>query len=289
MNTAQNLKYKYNNLDVFGKIIVINIIVFIITLLLKVFRIDVISRYFELPSDFWDFIVQPWSILTYGFLHAGIWHILFNMLMLFYLSRVATNLLRDKMILNVFFLGVISGGTAYLLIANLWPNNFFNTGVPLQGASAGVTALLAFVAIYIPYATIRLFNTWTIKWQHIALFFVILDGVRLLLGINQGGYIAHFGGYILGFCYAKQLQKGTDIGTGFEKFMDNLVALFKPKQKLRTVHRKSKKSKASAQAQSQNAKSVKQQKIDAILDKISKSGYESLTAEEKEFLFKAGE
>ena len=288
MSTVQDLKYKYNNLDIFGKIIAINIAVFAVGFFLKIFKLSAIISFFMLPSGFGDFIVQPWSIITYGFLHNGLWHLLFNMLMLFYLSRVASNLFRYKMVLNIYFLGIICGALLYLGIANLWPNNFFGAsrGV-LLGASAGVSALLLFVATYTPDNEIRLFGSFNVKWKHIAIFFVVLDVVRLLLGNNQGGYISHIGGYFLGYYYAVQLQKGNDIGKGFERLMDGFMNLFKSKSTLKTVHRKSNTSRVK-KAKTKVNTSEKQKQIDGILDKISKSGYESLTAKEKEFLFKAG-
>jgi ABC-type transport system involved in cytochrome bd biosynthesis fused ATPase/permease subunit len=139
-----------------------------------------------------------------------------------------------------------------------------------------------------PDTQIRLFNTFNVKWKHIAMVIVGLDLFRLLLGFNQGGYIAHFGGYILGYFYATRLQKGTDIGLGFERLIDRVVSLFSSKSNLKTVYRKkSKNSNAENNKKAFNT-TDKQKKIDAILDKISKSGYESLTGEEKEFLFKVG-
>jgi len=291
MNTIENLKYKFNNLDVFGKIIAVNVIVHIITFLLGVFKLSGILSYFRLPSGLSDFLWQPWSLITYGFLHAGFWHLLFNMLMLFYLTRVTGNLFRHKMVLNIFFLGIICGGLLYLGIANLWPTNFFGAsrGI-LVGASAGISALLLFVGVYMPDSTIRLFNTFTVKWKHIALFFVVIDVGRMLMGINQGGYIAHLGGYLLGFYYAKKLQDGTDIGKGLERLADSFMSLFKPKSTLKTVHRKKSTSitKSAPRNKSNTSALDKQKQIDAILDKISKSGYDSLTKKEKEFLFKAG-
>jgi membrane associated rhomboid family serine protease len=288
MNTVKDLKYKFNNLDIFGKIIALNVVVFIInfivTRLLKFSLFD----YFVLPSEVMEFIVQPWSLLTYGFLHNGFFHMAFNMLFLFYLSRAAVNLFRSKMILNVYLLGIISGGVAYLTVANLIPTDFFGARGILIGASAGVSALLLFVAAYMPDTQIRLFNTFNVKWKHIAMVIVGLDLFRLLLGFNQGGYIAHFGGYILGYFYATRLQKGTDIGLGFERLIDRVVSLFSSKSNLKTVYRKkSKNSNAENNKKAFNT-TDKQKKIDAILDKISKSGYESLTGEEKEFLFKVG-
>ncbi|WP_461598746.1 rhomboid family intramembrane serine protease [Winogradskyella sp.] len=288
MTTIESLKYRYNNLDVFGKIITINAIVFIIDVILtSLFRLNLI-KYFVLPANFGDFITQPWSILTYGFLHSGFFHLLFNMLFLFYLSRVASNLFRTKMVLNIYLLGILAGGIAYLGVSNIDPSNFFGTknGI-MVGASAGVSALLMFIAIYMPQSQIRLFNTFNVKWMHIAIFFVAMDVFRLLLGINQGGYVAHIGGYILGYYYAKQLVKGKDIGIGFERFMDSVASWFKPNSNLKTVYRsKSSRGKTTSKAKS-SEKNDKQKKIDAILDKISKSGYDSLTSEEKAFLFDA--
>ncbi|MDY2588138.1 rhomboid family intramembrane serine protease [Winogradskyella aquimaris] len=288
MTTIESLKYRYNNLDVFGKIITINAVVFIIDVILtSLFRLNVV-KYFVLPANFGDFITQPWSILTYGFLHSGFFHLLFNMLFLFYLSRVASNLFRTKMVLNIYLLGILAGGMAYLGVSNIDPTNFFGTknGI-MVGASAGVSALLMFVAVYMPNSEIRLFNTFNVRWMHIAIFFVAMDVFRLLLGINQGGYVAHVGGYILGYYYAKQLVKGKDIGLGFERMMDSFASWFKPKSNLKTVHRSKRSASKRASKSKSSEKNDKQKKIDAILDKISKSGYESLTSEEKAFLFDA--
>jgi len=288
MSKVQDLKYKFNNLDVFGKIIAINVIIFIIGLVFNsLLRIDIFT-YFELPSGILDFVFQPWSIITYGFLHNGLLHLVFNMLFLFYLSRALTNLFRPKMILNIYFLGIICGGLAYFAFSNFMEAAFFTGNGVLVGASAGVTALLLFVAAYMPNSEVRLFNAFNVKWKHIAMVFVSLDLVRMMLGLNQGGYVAHFGGYILGYIYATKLLKGTDIGKGFERTMDSFMSWFKPKSNLKTVHRKSKKGDYAGKTKDEFNTFNNQKKIDLILDKISKSGYESLTAAEKEFLFKAG-
>ena len=288
MSTIDDLKYKFKNLDVFSKIIAINVIVFIIGLIFKsLLRFNLFS-YFELPSDIMDFLFQPWSLITYGFLHNGLLHLAFNMLFLYYLSRVTTNLFRQKMVLNIYFLGIIFGGLAYLAVANLVPLNFFNASGVLVGASAGVSALLLFVAAYMPNSEIRLFNSFNVKWKHIAMVIVGLDVFRMSLGLNQGGYVAHFGGYLLGYVYATKLVKGTDIGKGFERTMDSFMNLFKPKSNLKTVHKNKSKSTTARKTKNPSEALDKQKKIDTILDKISKSGYESLTAEEKAFLFKVG-
>jgi hypothetical protein len=123
--------------------------------------------------------------------------------------------------------------------------------------------------------------------MHIALFFVAKDVFMLFLGVNQGGYVAHIGGYMLGYYYATQLSKGKDIGLGFERLMDAVASWFKPKSSLKTVHRSTKPSQRKKAKTKSSDKSDKQKKIDAILDKISKSGYDSLSSEEKAFLFDA--
>ena len=135
---------------------------------------------------------------------------------------------------------------------------------------------MLFVATYMPDTEIRLFNAFNVKWKHIAMVVVVLDLGRMLLGLNQGGYVAHFGGYLLGYLYATQLQKGKDMGTGFERMMDSFVSLFKPKSKLKTVHRTKSKSDTANKNKKASQPLNKQKKIDAILDKISKSGYEML-------------
>ncbi|WP_243471325.1 rhomboid family protein [Winogradskyella sp. MH6] len=289
MSTIEDLKYRYKNLDVFGKIITINIIVFIVdAILTNLLKLGVVE-YFKLPSLFGSFILQPWSLISYGFLHNGPFHLLFNMLFLFYLSRAASNLFRTKMVLNIYLLGIIAGGLAYLAVFNVIHFDFFGPKNSIMvGASAGVSALLMFIAIYMPKSEIRLFNTFNVKWIHIAIFFVVMDVFRLMSGVNQGGYVAHIGGYILGYFYATQLVKGKDIGLGFERMMDSIVSWFKPKSNLKTVHRSSKKKSYAGKTKEEFHTYNDQKKIDLILDKISKSGYESLTAEEKEFLFKAG-
>lgn len=289
MNTLKDLKYKFYNLDPFGKIIAITAVIFIIDLVLTSLLRFNVTKYFMLPSGFTDFILQPWSLITYGFIHSDIWHVVFNMLFLYYLSRIASNLFKTKMILNVYFLGIIFGGLTYLAVANVLPASFFDikNGV-LVGASAGVSALLVFVALYMPNSEIRLFNVFNVKWKYIALFFIGFDVIRILMGINQGGYIAHLGGYLLGYLYATKLKDGKDIGLGFERLMDTVATWFKPKSNLKTVYRKKRKDEFAGKTKQEFNTFNNQKKIDLILDKISKSGYESLTSEEKEFLFKAG-
>ncbi|MEM6515475.1 MAG: rhomboid family intramembrane serine protease [Bacteroidota bacterium] len=289
MSSLQNdISYKLSRLNVLEKIIVANVVVYILGWILRVVQSmpkGYALSWLELPKDFFDFILKPWSIITYGFTHYDFMHILFNMLILYFVSRSLLNLFNPKQVLNIYFLGIISGGMLFLLVYNLVPSGMHARVGSLVGASAGVNALLIFLCTYLPNKEVRFF-TINIKLWYIGVAVVIFDIIGLF-GVNQGGKLAHIGGILLGYIYAKQLQKGIDIGSGFGRLMDTIANWFKPKSNLKTVHRK--KSNAYAGYKKKDFNEFNnQKKIDTILDKISKSGYESLTKEEKEILFKAG-
>lgn len=284
MNQIEQLKYKYARLNVLEKIIAVNVIVFLFAVLFRKMIPSVFS-YIYLPSNIWAFLSKPWTIVSYGFLHFDFLHLLFNMLWLYFLGRMMLNLFSPKMSLNIYFMGIITGGLVFLLGYNVFPN-IFSANAYVLGASAGVRALLIFICAYMPNKDIRFF-TFNLKLWWIGAVLVGLDILGIVNGNNQGGSLAHIGGAILGYVYAKQLVKGQDIGTGFGRFMDWFSALFKAKQKvkMKTVH---KKSKVAGYKKEEFNQFNNQKKIDTILDKISKSGYDSLSKEEKEYLFKAG-
>ncbi|GGG57813.1 rhomboid family protein [Bizionia arctica] len=283
----KDIQDKLENLNVFEKIIGINLIIFFIGLFIKVvFTINSSLSWLELPSNALDFILKPWSLITYGFVHYDFWHILFNMLWLYFIGRMFMNLFSVKLGLNVYFLGIISGGLLFLLGYNVFPV-IFEGSSRLVGASAGVRALLIFLCAYMPNTEVRFF-TFNLKLWYLGVGIVVIDALGLF-GLNAGGNLAHIGGALLGYFYAVQLKKGTDIGKGFEKLMDWFLNLFKKSNKspLKTVYRK-KSQKVAGYSKDEFNEFNNQKKIDIILDKISKSGYDSLTKEEKEFLFKAG-
>jgi hypothetical protein len=190
------------------------------------------------------------------------------------------------MILNIYFLGIIFGGLVFLAFHSLAPSNIIKNTSFLVGASAGVRALIIFVSVYMANSDVLIFK-WNVKWKYIGIAIIVLDLIGLN-SLNQGGHVAHLGGALLGYLYAVQLKKGKDIGLGFEKLADRFMSLFKHKSPLKTVHRKKSKSKVTSKTKDEFQSFNKQKQINVILDKISKSGYESLTAEEKEFLFRAG-
>ncbi|WP_298555270.1 rhomboid family intramembrane serine protease [uncultured Algibacter sp.] len=284
---TQDIKKKLSNLNVLEKIIAINVVVFLLALILRMS-----FGWFELPSDFSSFIAKPWSIFTYAFLHYDIWHIVFNMLWLYFLGRMFLNLFSPKMALNIYFLGAISGGLLFMLCYSLFPS-VFGGHSKLLGASAAVRALLVFLCAYMPNQEVRFF-TFNLKLWYVGAVIVVLDVVGIFSGIrepvtgNAGGNLAHLGGAILGYVYAKQLVKGRDIGKGFGSLIDSIVNIFKLSKKgpLKTVHKN--KSKVGGYTKADFSAFNNQKKVDVILDKISKSGYDSLTSEEKEFLFRAG-
>jgi len=285
---TQDIQDKLKRLTAFERIIAINIAVFFLGWLIAVF--SNVSRtsslnWLELPREFSAFILKPWSILTYGFTHIELFHLLMNMFVLYFVGRSFSNLFNIKTSLNIYFLGIIAGGLAYMLSYALFPD-FLKYGGSLVGASAGVRATLIFLCAYMPNYEMRL-GSFRLKLMYVGFIMVALD-IFGLFGANSGGNIAHLGGDLLGYFYATRLRKGTDIGKGFEKLMDAFIAMFSfsKKSNLKTVYKD--KSKVGGYTKGEFKQFNNQKKIDIILDKISKSGYESLTKEEKEFLFKAG-
>ncbi len=284
----QDILYKLKRLNALEKIIAINVVVFLVGFVLfRVFNVASPLAWFELPRNFYDALYKPWTIITYGFVHYGFLHILFNLIVLYYLSRLMHNLFSRKLILNIYFLGIISGGLAFLFVYNVLPKSMVNVVGALVGASAGVRALLIFLCAYMPKTEVRLI-AFNVKLQYLGIALVVIDIIGLF-SINQGGNVAHLGGSLLGYFYAVQLHKGTDIGKGFERFTDWVSGLFEPKKRspLKTVY-KGKSTKVAGHTKTEFNEFNKQKQIDLILDKISKSGYESLTEAEKAFLFKAG-
>ena len=296
MGPADKFRYKLQTATVVEKLIGLNVLFFILFYLAKTVAFlfqwpsDFLLEWFVFPKEPGEYIFKPWSIITYSFLHSGIWHILSNMLILYYAGIYFLTYFSAKKLLNFYFLGVITGALIYMLSYNLFPA-FQSTGRSyLLGASAGVMAVLVGIATHVPHLRIRLLFLGSIKFWYIAAFLVLLDIIQIPIS-NSGGHLAHLGGAMFGYFYAKQLGKGNDIGSGFEKLIAGFLSLFetqkKTKSTMRTVYKKTGNSSVTPSA-TKISKTEKQQKIDTILDKISKSGYDSLTKQEKDFLFDAG-
>ncbi|MBV1888429.1 MAG: rhomboid family intramembrane serine protease [Urechidicola sp.] len=272
MFNSTNFKSSFKTASIVEKIIYINVALFIVSLFVNSFIVE----WFSLKSGFDIFLTQPWTPITYSFFHGGFPHVLLNMIFLFYIGNLFLNFFNSKQFINYYFLGIITGGIAFLLL---------NPSGYLVGASAGLMAIIVGIATKIPTYEIRLRLIGGVKLWVIAAFYVGMSLIDLR-GENFGGNIAHLGGALIGFVYTKQLEKGVDIGKWFESIINFFATLLKPnKQKpMKTVYKRNNiKRKPTAKETNSN-----QKKIDAILDKISKSGYDALSKEEKDFLFRSG-
>lgn len=271
MELKDKLKYSLSVMGQLQKLIVINIIFFIIPLLLNtflwLFELKDISilDYFVVEADLMSLIFKPWSLITYGFLHGSFSHLFWNMIMLFYFGNILVNYFGDKRFLNVFFNGILFGGIIYIISYNLFPV-FTGVSSKMIGSSAGVMAILFYITSYNPNHTIRFFFI-NIKLLYIAVFLLLMDIIQIPVE-NSGGHIAHLGGALIGFLMFRSF-KGID-------FVDIYTNL--------TTKKNNKKIKRNKTFSGSN---FDQKKIDFILDKISESGYESLTKDEKNYLFKA--
>lgn len=286
---ATSLSYKYKTANILVKLIVINAVVFLIVNLTSFFLSitpHYFSRWFVLSDNFDTLLFRPWTLITYGFIHFGFFHILFNMIWLYWFGQFVLTLFTGKRLLTVYLLGALFGGLLFVVAYNLFPVFAESRGY-LIGASGAVTAIMIFIATYTPNTEVRIF-TFSVKLWHIAIVLFLLDLIRIPSSGNAGGLMAHVGGALFGYTYAVQLAKGNDIGKWFENFLDWIANFFKPRSKkpFKTVHRTAQPK--TKRSNTKDSKSNHQKRIDGILDKIGKSGYESLTKEEKDFLFKAG-
>lgn len=287
-----DLKLQFKMGDVATKLIFWNIILFaiptIVFSILKLFNINIdFLSYVSLSSNPHELLTKPWSIISYAFFHAGILHILFNLLMLNFAGRIFTTFFTQKQFLSLYLVSAIFAGILYIASYMIFPA-LINSSSVLIGASGAVMAILAATATYQPMMELRLFLFGTVKLVYVVLIFLFIDLIQLPIN-NTGGHIAHLGGALFGYIYIKQLQKGTDITAWFTKILDSLAVLFGTKKKtpFKKVHVNPKKTVAKTESKIVT-KDKTQQQIDEILDKISQSGYDALTKEEKEFLFKAG-
>ncbi len=282
-----DIKLSYGNAHALYRLMVINIAVFLVIMIARtlffLFQLptDIISiavYKLSLPSDLASILIQPWAFITYMFLHQEFFHILFNMLVLYWLGKLFTEYLGNGKLWATYILGGLSGAFLYVIAFNLFPVFAASGEARLMGASAGVIAVMVAAATLLPDYTVFLLLFGPVKLKYIAIFSILLYAISIPDG-NAGGNIAHLGGALFGFIMVKQLQKGNDITAW-------LVRLFSKRSKPRM--------KVASRKRAQNTeedfhadKKKRQEVIDRILDKISQSGYSSLSKEEKEILFKA--
>lgn len=264
------------------KIILINVIVFVSMSILEVFitlsglgeSFNLFLNKLMLPASLKVFIFQPWSIITYFFLHMNFMHILWNMLFLYWFGKIIHDNIGNNAVISLYIIGGIIGGLLYMALFNIIP--FYDNRVSeslMLGASAGVFSVVVGSATLLPNFTFYLLFLGPVRIKYIALFYVLLSFFDVT-GSNAGGEIAHLGGALMGYLYISQLQNGVNMGKG----VIDILNIFKKNKK---------KFGSKKEEKNEIKKDVSQDEIDKILDKISDSGYASLSKNEKEKLFKA--
>lgn len=296
-----DLKDKFRRGDIVTQLIFINVGIFIITaltkLVLHLFNKSAvfIDLYTSLPADFEAIAKTPWTIITYMFMHAGILHLFFNMLVLYWFGRFFLNFFSAKHLRGLYFLGGIMGGLFFVAAYHIFP--VFQDAIyssRLTGASASVLALVIAVATKAPSHNIRLLLVGSIRLKYLALFIVVLNLITIT-GDNPGGQIAHLGGALSGYLFVVALSKGWDLTRWINAVLDIPYTLRdkyrkmkeRKKQKMKIVKDKSF-TKRTADYQYNSNKKASAEEIDRILDKIKESGYTNLSEEEKRKLFDAG-
>jgi membrane associated rhomboid family serine protease len=282
------LKLLWLNAGAGVRLIIINVAVFVLLFLpLSVLHLmnmdstgDFIMQQMELSGNVMQVLFKPWTLITHLFVHSGLMHILFNMMTLYFTYQLFNQRFDDKRFLNVYFVSGFAGALMFLLSVNLFPlfseNAHSQTAV---GASAAVMGVLIAICTYRPQDEVMLFGAFRLKLQWMALIFVLLDLISIRGG-NEGGHLAHLGGALFGFFWAINIKKGIDIAAFFNKAQ--AIFSWKPKRKstIKVVHKRAK-----TDDDYNLDKRQKQKRIDDILDKISRSGYDSLSKEEKALLF----
>lgn len=284
MNVMDDLKMQYRTGGITQQLIFWNVGIALPFFVLRSFAPDAFQfllGWLSLSSVASEFAVKPWTFITYAFLHADFWHLLFNMIVLNFTSRLFLTYFTQKQFFGLYLLGGIFAGVVFVLT-----DLFFQNNTILVGASGAIMAVLIASATYSPFSEIRLLLIGNVKLWHIALVLLVLDLIQVPIS-NTGGHLAHLGGALFGFLYIRLLQNGTDLSKPVSKIIDYFVTLFRPRKAtpFKKVH---KNVTQQPKNQPKPQKDFTQQQIDEILDKISKSGYDSLTKEEKEFLFKVG-
>lgn len=283
-----------------AQIILINVIIFVFMAVLYVFGkilgmegvFGFIHDQFSIPPLFDEFIFRPWTILTYAFAHSldSIFHILFNMLILYWFGQLIVEYLGNQKVISLYVLGALAGAVVYLIVFNTIPYYIEKSGFSgMVGASAAVYAVTVAAATLMPNYTFHLLFFGPVKIKYIAAFYIVISFIGSVGG-NAGGNIAHLGGAGIGYFYIRQLQAGNDIGHWVISCMTFFKSFFVKQPKIKVSHKTERRQSAPNRSSTTNSSSrttVDQEEIDAILDKISKSGYESLSKSEKQKLFNA--
>jgi|TARA_B110000879_G_scaffold133356_1_gene174692 membrane associated rhomboid family serine protease len=281
----QDLKYRFTSANALFKLIYLNLVVFVLVNFLAtlsyLFQSELFSivSYLALPVSLKALLFKPWTILSYMFMHVEFFHILSNLIYLYFAGQIFLQYFNAKKLYSIYILGGLAGGISYLLAFNLFPVFNSYSSSHLMGASASVLAVLFAVATYVPNYKINLPFIGSIPIKYLAIVSVFIDIISIPES-NPGGHIAHLGGALFGVYFISRLKKGKDLSIPFYNLVDSIASLFKKKH-LKTVHKRTK-----TDDEFRAEKAGRSELINTILDKIAKSGYDSLSAKEKEYLFK---
>ncbi len=289
MDIWSDIKASFREGSVITRLIYVNLAVFLgFRIIYVIFflagRQYALIEWFELPSSIGLLLRQPWSLISYMFLHFDFLHILFNLLVLYWFGRIFLDYYSQKQLLGLYFIGGITGGLLYVLAYNILPV-FSNVvaGSFLLGASASIIAVLIAAAFRDPDREIHLFLIGRVPLKFLALFMIF----SYIIGIsvsNAGGNIAHLGGVLAGYWFVARQRKGRDITSGISKVIDGIAGISKQRRDFRVIHRQPPRDDYEYNRQ----RMADHEELNRILDKIARDGYESLSRSEKETLFKHG-
>lgn len=285
-----DIKQSFRSGNMITRIIIINVAVFMFLALFNAFipsLYKILSNWIYIPSSPLKLLTRPWTILTHMFSHLGMWHMAFNMLILYWFGRIVGDLLNDRRVLPLYILGGFAGAVFYFLASNFLPNVGSGNA---HGASAAVLCIVAAAAMTSPDYTMRLLFLGDVKLKWIALAVIFVNILGTQGNVNTGGSWGHLGGLAFGIFYVWKLRKGSDITEPMQETIawvaDRLDGAPKRKKTtLKVTHVSTKK--RPVKRKPTKASADLQQQVDMILDKIKLQGYDSLTDEEKEILFRA--
>ena len=287
MDIWADIKNTFRHGSVLTRLIYVNLGVFLLVkaiglILYLVSQPSPLVVWLSVPSALEILALRPWTPITYMFLHEGFFHLLFNILGLYWFGKLFLYHFEGEKLLSVYLMGGLAGAFVYVLAFNVFPA-FTHMNSIMLGASASVFAILMAVAVYDPNREIRLFFIGQFPLKYISAFYVVLSIISISTS-NPGGNLAHLGGAAWGWFYIMQLRKGKDRGSLVVKAIGKIEKLFKPKENLKVTFKQPPRSDYEYNRQ----QNIQQEEINRILDKIAESGYESLTKQEKEILFRQG-
>ncbi len=293
MDIFYNIRQTFRQGNSLIKLIYINVAVFILVNAVILFSTlfksssDYIITYLAIPADLISLLHRPWTIVTYMFLHQNFWHILFNMVSLFWFGKIFLMYFSEKQLVGLYIIGGLIAALFYVAAYNLFP--LFSDSLQasiLLGASGSIMAIILATAIQSPNMELQVLLIGAVKLKYIALVFVLTSFFGIT-STNAGGEIAHLGGALAGYLFIVSLHQGKDFTKGLNKILDSVFNIFGPR-KLKVKPGKNREKRPMSDAEFNMNKAKKMAEIDKILDKIKTSGYESLSSEEKKRLFEQG-